>query len=82
MSKLTIELVQDDPGTQPLMRVLVDDVLLECLSHVSLETDGSFLHCEITQLTAAQMPTSIKAKLQEQWRLLAQFAPYIQTKEE
>lgn len=82
MPKLTIELVQDSPGVQPLLHVLVDDVPLECLSHVSLETDGGFLHCEITQLTAAQMPTALKTKLQEQWRLLAQFAPYIQAKEE
>lgn len=82
MSKLTIELEQSDPGVQPLLHVSVDGVPLTCLTHVLLETDGGHIYCEITQLTAVEMPTELKEKLQAQWRLLATLAPYVQVKEE
>jgi hypothetical protein len=82
MSKLTIEIEQDTPGAQPLLRASVDDIPLKCLTHVLLETDGGHMCCEITQLTAAEMPSVLKEELQAQWRRLAAFAPYVQVKEE
>ena len=82
MSKLTIEIEQEAPGVQPILHASVDGIPLKCLTQVLLETDGGHMCCEITQLTAAEMPSDLKEKLQAQWRRLAAFAPYIQSKEE